>query len=84
MRFLWHRRAARRLLMHLGGITPAEAARHSGLARALFHYTAARVRAQGCETVLGSLIAHGNPVRRLFGTYAADDRREYALYEIAS
>ncbi|HET9315471.1 MAG TPA: hypothetical protein VFQ51_07755, partial [Vicinamibacteria bacterium] len=41
LRFLWRRRGARRLLLHLGGITPAESARHSGLARALFHCTVA-------------------------------------------
>jgi hypothetical protein len=81
VRFLWRRRAARRLLLHLGGITPAEAARHSGLGRALFHYAAGRIRAEGCDAVLGSLIAKGNPVRRFFGPYAADERREYALYE---
>jgi hypothetical protein len=84
MRFLWRRRTARRLLLHLGGITPAEAARRSGLGRALFHYTAERVRAEGCDAVMGSLIAQGNPVRRFFGSYAADERREYSLYEIGA
>jgi hypothetical protein len=83
-RFLWRRRAARRLLLHLGGITPAEAARHSGLGRALFHRTIGLLRAERCDAVMGSLIARGNPVRRFFGSYAADERREYALYEIGA
>jgi hypothetical protein len=84
LRFLWRRRSARRLLLHLGGITPAEAARHSGLARAAFHHTLGRIRAEGCEAVVASLVARGNPVRRLYGSYAADERREYALYELSA
>jgi hypothetical protein len=84
LRFLWRRRHARRLLMHLGGITPAEAGRHSGLGRALFHHTAAQVRAERCDEVLASLIAEGNPMRRFFGSYAAEPRRAYALYEMGA
>jgi hypothetical protein len=84
LRFLMSRRRARRLLFHLGGITPAEAARHTGLARAAFHYTLGRIRAERCEAVVASLIARGNPVRRLYGSYAADERREYALYEVCA
>jgi hypothetical protein len=84
LRFLWRRRPQHRLLLHLGGITPAEAARHSGLARAMFHYTLGKVCAEGCEALLASLVAQGNPIRRFFGDYAADERREYALYEIGA
>ena len=82
--FLWRRRRPRRLLLHLGGITPSEAARHSGVARAVFHHAIGLLRAEGCESVVASLIARGNPVRRLYGRYAADARREYVLYERAS
>jgi hypothetical protein len=84
VRFLWRRRAARRLLLHLGGITSAEAARHSGLGRALFQRTIGLVRDERCDALIGSLIARGNPVRRFFGSYAADERREYALYEVGA
>jgi len=84
LRFLWRRRSARRLLLHLGGITPAEAARHSGLARAAFHHTLGQIRAERCEAVVASLVARGNPVRRLYGSYATDERREYALYELGA
>lgn len=84
LRFRWHRRRARRLLLHLGGITPAEAARHTGLARAAFHRTLSLIREEGCEAVMASLVARGNPVRRLYGSYASDTGREYALYEKAS
>jgi hypothetical protein len=83
-RFWRRRRTARRLLMHLGGITPAEAARRTGLGRALFHHTADLVRAERRDEVLGTLVAEGNPVRRFFGCHAADDRREYALYEMGA
>jgi hypothetical protein len=84
LRFLWRRRTARRLLLHLGGITPSEAARHSGVARAVFHHTLGLVRAERCDSVVASLVARGNPVRRLYGRHAADRRREYALFELAS
>jgi hypothetical protein len=83
-RFLWRRRHANRLLLHLGGITPAEAGRHTGLARAAFHHTLALIRAERCEEVVASLVARGNPVRRLYGAYARDAVREYALYERAA
>jgi hypothetical protein len=84
LRFRWRRRRANRLLLHLGGITPAEAARHTGLARAAFHHTLAQIRAERCDSVVASLIAQGNPVRRLYGTYAKEAAREYALYQRAS
>jgi hypothetical protein len=84
LRFLWRRRKADRLLLHLGGITPVEGARRRGLARAIFHHTIGQVRAERCGTVVASLVAQGNPVRRLFGSYAADEAREYALYEIGA
>jgi hypothetical protein len=84
LRLRWRRRRAKRLLLHLGGITPVEAARHTGLARAAFHHVLARVRAERCDTVVASLIARGNPVRRLYGAHAKDAAREYALYERTS
>jgi len=84
LRFLWRRGDAQRLLLHLGGITPAEGARRTGLARAIFHHTLGQVRAERCGAVVASLVAQGNPVRRLFGSYAADESREYALYEIGA
>ena len=84
LRFLWRRRQANRLLLHLGGITPAEARRHTGVARAAFHHTLDLIRAERCDAVVASLVAQGNPVRRLFGAYARDAVREYALYERAA
>jgi len=82
LRFLYHRRRVRRLMLHVGGITPEEAAKHSAVAKGVFGHVVGRLRAQGCESVLATLIAQGNPVRRLFGACASDNRREYALYEM--
>lgn len=81
LRFWRQRRGARRLLLHLGGITPEEAAKRSGVALGAFSHVIEGLRAQGCEQALGTLVARGNPVRRLYAEYAADDRREYTLYE---
>jgi hypothetical protein len=68
------------LLLHLGGITPEEARKKSGVVRASFREVLLRLRAHGATRVLATLVARGNPVRRLYGPYAADERREYALY----
>ncbi len=68
------------LLLHLGGITSEEARKKSGVVRASFREALLRLRAQGATRVMATLVARGNPVRRLYGPYAADDRREYALF----
>jgi len=68
------------LLLHLGGITKEEARKKSGVVRASFREALLRLRAQGATRVMATLVARGNPVRRLYGPYAADDRREYALF----
>lgn len=81
LRFLLGRRRASRLMLHVGGVTPEEAAKRNGVARGAFDHVIDKLRGQGCETVLATLIAKGNPVRRLYREYAADERREYALYE---
>jgi hypothetical protein len=82
LRFACHRLRADGLMLHIGGMTPEEAAKHNGLARAAFYEILARIRALGYKTVLATLIAKGNPVRRLYGPYADDDRREYTLFEL--
>jgi hypothetical protein len=69
------------LLLHLGGVVPEEARKKTGVARAGFREALKRIRAEGAERVLATLVARGNPVRRLYGPHATDDRREYALYE---
>jgi len=81
-RFWLAQRRAGRLMLHLGGITRAEASRHTGLAGALFRETLLRVGRSGYRELLGTLVARGNPVRRYYGEYAADTSREYTLYEL--
>ncbi len=81
-RFLRERRRTRRLMLHVGGITPEEAAKHKALAKGAFGHVVGRLRAQGCDSLLATLIARGNPVRRLYGECAKHCSREYALYEM--
>ncbi len=79
--FLRRRGRARRLLLHLGGITRAESEKHSGLARVAVHHTLCRVRQAGYVDVHATLVAAGSPMRRHYGRFAADRRREYTLFE---
>lgn len=81
LRFLMGQRRAKRLLLHIGGITPEEARKRNGTARGMFTHVVRKLRAEARDGVLATLIAKGNPVRRLYGECAADDRREYALYQ---
>lgn len=74
--------APRRLLLHLGGITRAASARRNGLARAAVHHTLHRVRQAGYSDVHATLVAGGSPMRRHYGPFASDRRREYALFEV--
>jgi hypothetical protein len=80
--FLRRRRHARRLLLHLGGITRAESEKRSGLARAAVHHTLTRVLQAGYSDVHATLVAGGSPMRRHYGPFASDRRREYTLFEL--
>jgi hypothetical protein len=82
-RFLAARAWVGRLLVHLGGMSPGEAAKHNGLARVAFALLMGRLRARGVPA-LATLIAAGNPVRRLLGEAAERADREYTLYERAT
>jgi predicted DNA-binding protein (UPF0251 family) len=73
---------AGRLLFHLGGITGAEAAKRSGLARAAVHDTLRRARRAGYTDVHATLVAGNSPMRRHYQRFARDRRREYALLEL--
>jgi len=76
------RAPAKRLLFHLGGITGAEAAKHSGLARAAVHDTLRCARHAGYTDVHATLVAGNSPMRRHYRHFAADRRREYTLLEL--
>lgn len=72
----------RRLLLHLGGITRAESRKHTGLARAAVHHTLSSAGQAGYTDVLATLVAGGSPMRRHYGRFAEDRRREYTLFEL--
>jgi hypothetical protein len=56
--------------------------KRSGLARAAVHHMLCRVRAAGFTDVHATLVAARSPMRRHYGAFAADRRREYALFEM--
>ncbi len=68
-----------RSLLHLGGLVPE--ARGRGVARGVLGDVLSRLRALERPSVLVTLVAEGSPMRRLFGRFAEDRRREYALFE---
>lgn len=81
-KMLYHRRRTNRIMVHLYGTTRREAARQSGLGRALLHLVCREILAAGYENVVFTLMAQGNKARGLLDGYASDERREYALYEL--
>lgn len=72
------RRRPPRCLLHLGGLVPE--ARGRGAARGVLGDVLTRLRALDRSSVLVTLVAETSPVRRLFGRFAEDRRREYALF----
>ena len=68
-----------RPLLHLGGLVPE--ARGKGLARGVLGDVVARLASLERPSVLVTLVAEGSPMRKLFGRFAEDRRREYALFE---
>lgn len=81
-RFLYHRGRGNRILFHLIGKTPDERRKRNGLGSALLSRTLKAAVAQGHETVLVTLTVHGSPLRRLLREFAADEGRQYTLYEL--
>jgi len=84
LRFLSRRGGSQRILFYLGGVTPEEAKRHSGLGRALFYHIMRQILDRGCEEVVFALMAKGNPVRGFLGGLAGQAQRQYTLYELKS
>ncbi len=81
-RDLEHASPGRRLLIHLGGRTSHADARRPGLAALVARLTFERAAANGWDEVLATLVSEGNPVRRYFGHFAEDARREYTLFQL--
>ena len=79
-RFLYHRCCAHRINFYLIGKTPERY--RSDLGRALFSRVVKAALDQRYQSALFSLVARGNPSRNLLRNVAADESREYILYEL--
>jgi hypothetical protein len=79
-RFLYHRRSADRINFYLIGKTLEQ--NRNGLGKALFSRVIKAAFDEGYESALFSLVAQGNPSRNLLQEVAADDSRQYTLYEL--
>jgi hypothetical protein len=77
------RRRVDRINFYLGGATPEEISRGSGLGRASFYYIVNQTLKRGYEKVLLTLRMVGNPARSLPGPDAPVPQREYALYGLS-
>jgi hypothetical protein len=82
VRFLKARRDADRINFYLGGITPQEAARGTGLGRAGFYYIIRQSLTEGYDDLLVTLRRKGSPSRAMTARFAPTPQREYALYEL--
>jgi len=80
-RFLRSRHRANRINFYIGGITPEEEARRSGLGRAGFYYVIKQMLDAGYESLILTLRLKGNYSRALPGRDAPQPQREYALFE---
>ena len=66
----------------MGGITPEEATKRTGLGRAGFYHIIREILKEGYETVVIALMAKDNVVRGLLSGNAAAAQRQYTLYEL--
>jgi hypothetical protein len=82
-RFLRTRHKAHRINFYMGGITPQEEARGTGLGRAGFYYIIHEALLEGYDSLLFSLRLKGNASRALPARFAPAPQREYTLYEAA-
>ncbi len=82
LRFLHKRKQVDRINFYIGGVTPEELARNSGLGRAGFYYVINQMLEAGFDTLLLTLRLKGNFAHGLLGKNAPLPQREYALYEL--
>ncbi len=82
LKFLQYRRHVNRINFYIGGITPEEAKRKTGLGRAGFYYVINQMLNEGFETLLLTLRLKGNSAHGLLGKNAPLPQREYTLYEL--
>jgi hypothetical protein len=82
IRFLLQRRRTDRVMFYIIGLTQAEAARRSGLGRAMNAHVLRQVLTAGYGTVLFALIMEGNRSMGLLGRDIPASRRRYTLFEL--
>jgi len=82
LKFLYKRRFVNRINFYIGGVTPEEAAKKTGLGRAGFYYVIHQMLKEGFESLLLTLRLKGNKAHGLPGKYAPKPQKEYALYEL--
>jgi len=82
LRFLQARRGVRRVLVHMAGLLPEEASKHSGLGAALIAFVADRVLQRGHSPCVAALVAEASPSRAHLQQCGAVPTREYALFEV--
>lgn len=82
LKFMYKRRNVERINFYIGGVTPDELAKRSGLGRAGFYYVIYQVLNEGYGTLLLTLRLKGNFSHGLAGINSPTPQREYALYEL--
>lgn len=82
LKFAYHRARVNRINFYIGGVTPEEVARRSGLGRAGFYYIINQILNEGFETVMLTLRLKGNFSHGLAAKDPTVPQREYALYEL--
>ncbi len=82
LRFVFQRRRVNRVLFHIGGITPEEIAKRSGLGWAGFHHIVCQVLNEGYTDMINSLVVEDSPVWGLLGKRPSQAQRQYTLYEL--
>ena len=82
LRFLQKRRKADKMNFYIGGATPEELARRSGIGRAGFYAIINGVIEKGYETLMLTLRLKGNSAHGLAAKSETEPQREYALYEL--
>lgn len=81
LKFARYRRRSRTANFYVGGVTPEEIARRSGLGRAAFYYVIRQALDKGFDTILLTLRLKGNLAHGLAARSGCVPKREYALYE---
>lgn len=82
MKFLYSRRRVDRILFYMGGITPHEADKRSGLGKAGFYHLITQILSEGYKKVIVALMANSSRARNLLSGRENLAQRQYTLYEL--